>query len=100
VRLIGSEGQLHVDVERERVWRYRPQDGHELIPLEEGDGRYDCRGPVDTLIDLAAGRDVGNASPGELGARVVEVVDAMYRSAATGVPASINDPTARSRPDG
>jgi predicted dehydrogenase len=100
VRLIGTEGQLHVDVERERVWRYRPPGNHERIPLEEGDGRYDCRGPVDALVDLAAGRDVGNASPGELGARVVEVVAAMYRSAATGVPASISSPTARSRPDG
>jgi hypothetical protein len=36
---------------------------------------------VETLVDLALGRDVVNSSPGELGARTVELLDAAYRSA-------------------
>jgi hypothetical protein len=71
------------------VWRYRGPADDIRIPVAEGDGLYDCRGPVDALIDLAAGRPVVNASPGELGARVVETIDAMYRSDVSGRSASI-----------
>jgi predicted dehydrogenase len=86
VRLIGSAGQLHVDVEREIVWRYRGLDDDVRVPVNDGDGLYDCRGPIDALVDLAAGQPVVNASPGELGARVVEVVDALYRSVRSHTP--------------
>ena len=87
--LIGSEGQLHVDVEREIVWRYRGPDSDIRLPVETGDGLYNCRGPIDALVDLAAGRDVPNASPGELGARVVEIIDALYRSARSHTPVAV-----------
>ncbi len=83
VRAIGAEGQLHLDVEREYAWLWR-RDTDIHLPVAAEDGRYDCTGPVDTLIDLAAGRDVPNCSPGELGARTVEILDAVYRSAASG----------------
>jgi len=36
------------------------------------------------LVDLALGKEVENCSPGELGARTVEILDAAYRSAASG----------------
>ena len=39
---------------------------------------------------LALGRTTHNPSPAELGARVVEVLEAMYRSAATGAVARIS----------
>lgn len=83
VRAIGAEGQIHLDVERERAWLWRP-DVDVNLPVEPEDGRYDCVGPIDTLVDLAMGRDVPNCSPGELGARTVEILDAVYRSAASG----------------
>ena len=98
VRLIGSAGQLHVDVEREIVWRYRGPDDSVRMPLKDGDGVYDCRGPIDALIDLAAGRAVLNASPGELGARVVEIVDALYRSAELHAPVGIPDDSVQKKP--
>jgi len=90
VRAIGSEGQLHVDVEREIVWLYRP-DGREVrlevgSGLEPNAGLYDCAGPIDALVDAGAGRPVRNMSPGELGARTVEALDLAYRSAASGRP--------------
>ena len=90
VRIIGSEGQLHVDVEREIVWRYRHPHDDVRIPLRDGDGVYECRGPVDAIVDLASGRDVVNASPPELGARVVEIIDALYRSARGDAKVSID----------
>jgi predicted dehydrogenase len=84
VRAIGSEGQLMIDLERDEFWHYRA-DGHEVRPELSGvDLLYDCDGPPNTLIDLAQGKDVANCSPGELGARTVEILDAAYRSSRSG----------------
>ena len=80
VRAIGSDGQLVVDVERELVRRYRGRDDVRIEP-ERGSARYECAGPIDALVDLALGRAVENCSPIELGARTVEILDALYRSA-------------------
>lgn len=81
VRAIGSDGQLLVDLEREAVWLWR-NDGTEVrLDLADDAGLYDCDGPVHALLDLALGRDAVNSSPGELGARTVELLDAAYRSA-------------------
>jgi predicted dehydrogenase len=89
MRAIGSEGQFHIDLEREIVWLWR-HDGVEVrLELDPGDGAYDCDGPVHTLVDLALGKEVPNHSPGELGARTVELLDAAYRSAATGEVAAV-----------
>ncbi len=83
VRAIGSEGQFLVDVEREAVWLFR--DGEETrLDLSDGDGAYDCIGPIDTVLAAARGGDYINQSPAELGARVVEALDIAYRSAASG----------------
>jgi predicted dehydrogenase len=84
LRAIGSEGHLACDLQRELVWLYRAGGEDVRLPLREGDGVYDCDGPPDTIVDLALGRDVPNPAPGELGARTVEVLDAAYRSAASG----------------
>lgn len=83
VRAIGSEGQLLVDVEREAVWLFRDGENHRLT-LADGDGAYDCVGPIDTVLTAARGDDYVNQSPAELGARVVEALDIAYRSAASG----------------
>jgi predicted dehydrogenase len=83
-RAIGSEGQLMIDLERDEFWLFRA-DGVEFRPELEPDAfLYDCDGPPNTLIDLALGKDVDNCSPGELGARSVEIIDAVYRSARSG----------------
>jgi predicted dehydrogenase len=84
VRIIGSEGQLHIDLERESVWRYRGPGDDVRIDPEPGAGNYHCAGPIDALVDLAMGRQVENCSPIELGARTVEILDAAYRSARSG----------------
>jgi len=84
LRAIGSEGQFAIDLERDFLWLWR-SDGFETRPnLSEGAFLYDCDGPPNTLVDLALGREAENCSPGELGARTVEILDAAYRSAESG----------------
>lgn len=83
-RAVGSEGQFAIDLERDFLWLWRA-DGVEVRPeLEHGAFVYDCDGPPHALVDLALGKEVVNCSPGELGARTVEILDAVYRSAASG----------------
>lgn len=89
VRAIGSGGQFHIDLEREIVWRWRGPNDDVRLDLEPQAGLYDCVGPIDALVDLALGRNVENCSPIELGARTVEVLDAIYRSARSGVVEAI-----------
>lgn len=83
VRAIGSEGQMQIDVEREIAWLWR-RDGEVRLPVTEGDGAYDAVGPVNALVDLSLGRPARNNSPGELGARTVELLEAAYRSVESG----------------
>lgn len=81
---VGSEGQLLVDVFRERVSRFRPDLGQTDLAVEPGDGAYDGGRAADRLVDLALGRTEDNPAPGELGARTVEALELAYRSAASG----------------
>jgi predicted dehydrogenase len=88
VRIIGEGGQLSLDLARELLWRYRPGDDRRVsVPVDAG--RYDCDGPVDAIVELALGRGA-NRSPAELGARTVEVLEAAYVSARTGVSQKID----------
>ena len=83
IRVIGSDGQFQIDLEREALWLFRAGDADVRPPLEPEAGRYDCDGPPNALLDLALGRPAKNCSPAELGARTVEILDACYRSAAS-----------------
>ena len=83
ITVTGSRGQLILDMARPLVRRSR-RDDDVTIELSAEDLRWDFQRVVDRFVDLAAGRTQENRSPGELGARVVEVLDAMYRSAASG----------------
>jgi predicted dehydrogenase len=84
LRLFGSAGMLLLDIERARL-EVRRRDGADVIePLTEADTAYACTAPVDALVDACLGRPVVNAADGQLGLRSVEVLDALYRSAASG----------------
>lgn len=82
VRGVGSEGQFLIDVEREAFWLFNGGQDHKL-EIPEGDGLYDCVGPIDAVLDAARGQAFINQSPAELGARTVEALDLAYRSAET-----------------
>jgi predicted dehydrogenase len=90
VRIFGNEGQLIVDLERELMWWFRSNEQQFALDLKENEAAYDCNGPVETIVDLALGKPVNNHSPAELGARVVEVLEAAYLSAASGRHESVN----------
>ncbi len=85
VRAVGSEGQFQIDLDRELVWRFRVAGEDIHLPLAPNAGLYDCAGPIDALVELALGHNVENCSPIELGARTVEILDAAYRSARSGM---------------
>jgi len=84
LRLFGSEGMLMLDIERERL-EVRRRDGRDtVVEMPSGSGAYECEKPLNTLVDICLGRQVENQSPGHVGMRAVEVLDALYRSAASG----------------
>jgi predicted dehydrogenase len=84
LRIFGAEGMLLLDIERERLELRRRDGRDEVIPLKAGDGAYACEEPVRAFVDLCLGRKTVNSAPGLVGQRAVEVLDAMYRSAASG----------------
>lgn len=86
VRVFGSEGQLHADLERDRLWMWRHDRPEQAVALPPDAGAYHCRGPVNAILDLAQGRQTVNRSPIELGARTVEVLTAAYASMSSGRP--------------
>lgn len=90
IRIVGSLGQLHLDMERELVWRYRAGIGDDRPEFPVGTGRYDCIGPVDTILSIAAGGDAPNRSSAEVAARVVETLDGIYRSASAGLSSVVS----------
>jgi predicted dehydrogenase len=89
VRMVGSQGQFQLDVEDDRLRMYRDDTGDIDVAFPPGSGRYECDGPPHTLVDLALGRPVENCSPGELGARTVAVLEALYASADRGAPVEV-----------
>ena len=84
LRIFGSEGMLVLDIERERL-EVRRRDGQDtVVEMPPGAGAYACEKPLNTLVDICFGRRVENQSPGVVGMRAVEVLDALYRSARSG----------------
>ena len=84
LRIFGSEGMLLLDVERERLEVSRHDGTDAIVPIAPGEGAYACDEPVRVLVDLCRGLEPRNGSPGTVGMRAVEVLDALYRSAGSG----------------
>jgi predicted dehydrogenase len=84
VHITGSDGELLLDLGREHLSIVTARGNETKLPFGPGDGDYTCDGPVHAACDLALGKDVVNASPGELGLRTVEILAAAYRSANLG----------------
>lgn len=91
IRITGDRGQVLLDLDRPLVRRSRADDDL-TVDLSEDDITWSFQRVVDRFVSLAEGRTHENRSPAELGARVVEVLDAMYRSADTGAPVEVARP--------
>lgn len=83
VRIFGSDGVLNLDIERERLDVLRHDGKHHRVVVPADAGDYDCFGPPNRFVELIKGEGT-NDSPGEVGARSVELLDAMFESVAEG----------------
>ncbi len=84
LRLFGTEGVLVLDIEHERLEVFRRDGKHIANCMEAGDGAYACVEPYAKLAAYCSGQQPENDSPPTANRRVVEIIDAMYRSAASG----------------
>jgi predicted dehydrogenase len=80
IRIFGSEGHVVVEAVQGRAAIHGPGAAIEtLAPMAEPDS-YPVHAPVHNLVDVARGA-APNGSPGAIGLQVVELIEAMYRSA-------------------
>ena len=92
IAIFGTGGQLQLDSLTEDV-QFGSVDGRvHRADLPAGAGIYDPAGPIRELIAIAQGRQSGDESPAELGARTVELVEASLRSARSGRPEPVPSP--------
>lgn len=89
LRVFGSEGMLLLDVERARLELRRDDGADAALDLAPGAGAYSCAGPPANFVDLIRGHTAENHAPGWAGMRSVELLDAAYRSAASGRPEAV-----------
>jgi predicted dehydrogenase len=93
-RFFGADGQLLLDLDRELAWLYRDEATDIRLEEPEGAGAYTGAGPASALIGLTVGEQgAENRSPGELAARVTEIIQAAYQSWRTGNPEPIPLPS-------
>lgn len=91
LRIFGSKGWMEIDMERApRLTWHRHGGGVEELREDDPSMHYPLRAPAQNLADVALGR-APNLSPGSIGQWSVEIVDAAYRSAASGDPVTIAD---------
>ena len=84
IRLFGTAGILLLDVERERLVLRRHDGDDAALEVAPGDGVPEAANPVHRFVDLCLGR----LSPADVrkwgSVTDVEILDAMYRSMASG----------------
>jgi len=85
----GTAGSFTLDVDLDRAELLRHDGANETTARAAGDWVYRCDGPVDRLVELAQGHGE-NWSPGVVGAKTVELIAAIHRSAeAGGTPVAV-----------
>lgn len=84
LRLFGTEGTLLIDLDGERLELRRDDKADNIMPLAPGSGAYPLGGAIANLVDICCGVTVESAAPARVGQLSVEVLDAFYRSLASG----------------
>lgn len=79
VRIFGNEGVLNLDLDRARLDVFRHDGNHRHVEVPPDAGVYECDGPPNRFVELIKGEGT-NDSPGEVAARSVELLDAMFQS--------------------
>lgn len=84
VTVFGTEGMLAIDMERTRM-ELRRMDGDDVVlDLAPDEGQYAALEPINRLVEVCQGTATTIEADGTVGARAVEVLDAMYRSIKSG----------------
>ena len=93
LRLHGTEGYIHLDLERELLELRRFDGKDQIHPFSAGEGAtaYSTKEPLDRFVDICLGKEVVNYGDGTVGRRTVEVLEAMYRSAEQRAEISIQE---------
>jgi predicted dehydrogenase len=84
LRIFGTEGMLLLDCDRTRLEIHRHDGGRYVAALAADAGAYSCEGPPNNFVDLILGKTELAYAPGDAAMRSVELLDAAYRSAASG----------------
>ena len=79
------KGRLCSDIDRARLEVQRHDGEHIIVDVGDDAGEYYGGGPPDNFSEIVAGKDVVNWAPGWAGMRAIEMIDAGYRSAKSGV---------------
>ena len=91
-RIFGTEGYALLDPVAGTCSIYSNDGSTEQLEVVPSDDRYPMSATSRHLVDLVLGTsNVTNQSSGEFGARVVELLDAAYRSAAEGRVVNISE---------
>ncbi len=83
-RLCGTEGYARLEVLDGTCTLYTNDGGTQRLAPTPPDQRYPQETTSRHLVDLLLGRTTTNVSPGEVGVRAVELLEAAYRSATEG----------------
>lgn len=84
VTVFGTEGMLAMDMERTRM-ELRRMDGDDVVlDLAPDAGQYAALEPIVRLVEVCEGTEKTIEADGTVGARAIEVLDAMYRSIKSG----------------
>jgi len=89
IRVFGSDGMLLIDMERTRMELRRFDQDDVILDLAPDDGQYMAVEPINRLVQICLGTAARNEATGVVGKRAIEVLDAMYRSFASGKPEAI-----------
>ncbi len=83
IRIYGTEGSVLLDIETEEMTLKLPDGYRETAKIPKGAWTYSCEGPAHRLVDIALGQG-RNESPGDVGAKAVEVLHAIVQSSQAG----------------
>ena len=84
VRVYGSEGVIFFANAPARLELRRLDGADEVVPLTDADGEYDGALPARKFAAFCAGEVMANPADAGCGVRVVETLEALYRSAQSG----------------
>ena len=83
IRIYGEFGVFGLDLEREMMTLKLGNGQLRTVSPTRGQWQYSCEGPANALVDLALGKG-RNESDGVIGARTVETLSALTKSARNG----------------